>query len=72
MMYDILALFVMIAIMVCIAFDFSMHYAEKERQERYNKMVKYRRKPLNITDAELERVGKFWREWEERKKRGDE
>lgn len=67
MMLEILALFVMIALMVCIAFDFSMHYAEKERQERYNKMVKYRRKSIVIDEEALNRIGKFVDEWERQK-----
>lgn len=67
MMYDILALFVFVTLMVCIAFDFSMHYAEKERQERYNKMVKYRRKPLIIDEEALKRIGRFVDEWERQK-----
>ena len=64
MAYDILALFVFVTLMICIAFDFSLHYAEKERQERYNKMAKYRRKPINITQERLDRVAKFYADWE--------
>lgn len=59
MALDILALFIFVSLMICIAFDFSLHYAEKERQERFNKMIKYRRRPLNISQERLDKVAKF-------------
>lgn len=62
------AVFVVTLLFMAVALSFYYEYQEKKRLMAYQSKLKFRRKPLNITDGELERVGKFWREWEEYKK----
>lgn len=67
MLLEILAVFILISILICVAFDFVHSYNERKRQQMYLQMVKFRNKPIILDEAKLKRIGDFWNEWERQK-----